>query len=59
VAAAITQATEIDVTLEPGDRGEFTVWVGDDVVARKTLDGFPEPDQVVTAIRAAIPVALR
>lgn len=54
MAAAITDATDLPVELVPGDRGEFTVWVGDAVVARKTLDGFPEPVEVVRAVDHAL-----
>ena len=54
MAALIHQATGAEVRLESGDRGEFTVWVGDRVVARKTLDGFPEPGAAVAAVKAAL-----
>ena len=40
------------MTLEPGVRGEFSVWVGDEVVARKTLDGFPTPEACAAAVAA-------
>ncbi len=44
----------LETTLEPGDRGEFTVWVGAQLVARKTLDGFPTPEDCLEAVRAAL-----
>jgi len=42
------------VTLEPGGRGEFSVWVDDAVVARKTLDGFPTPEACAAAVEARV-----
>ena len=54
MADAITDALDIDVALLVGARGEFTVRVGEMIVAEKTLDGFPEVDACVTAVRAAI-----
>jgi hypothetical protein len=53
VAAAITEKLEADVSIEPGSRGEFTVWVGDIVVARKTMDGFPTVEECVEAVAAS------
>ena len=41
------------MTLEAGAAGEFTVWVGDQVVVEKTTQRFPEPDEVIRAIRVA------
>jgi hypothetical protein len=35
VAALIKDTLGIDAELSEGSRGEFTVWVGDEVVARK------------------------
>ena len=43
-----------DVDLVSGDRGEFTVWVGDAVVARKSWQGVPEPDDAAAAVQAAL-----
>jgi len=40
-----------EITVTPGDRGEFTVWADDTQIAKKTLLGFPEPDDVVIAMR--------
>lgn len=54
MAAAIERATGVEVELVSGDRGEFTVRVGDEVVARKTLMGFPDEDKVVEAVRDAL-----
>lgn len=54
MAALITAATGRPVDLEGGDRGEFTVWVDDEVVAKKTLMGFPDEDEVVRRVEAAL-----
>jgi predicted Rdx family selenoprotein len=43
-----------NVDLIPGDKGEFTVRVKDEVVAQKTSSGFPEDQQIVAAVRAAL-----
>ncbi|MCB9671603.1 MAG: hypothetical protein H6736_14930 [Alphaproteobacteria bacterium] len=40
--------------LVPGARGVFLVYVGDTLVAKKTLDGFPTPEQCVEAVREAL-----
>ncbi len=54
MAAAIEEATGQPVEIAPGNRGEFTVWVGDERVARKTTAGFPEIDEAVAAVAAAL-----
>jgi hypothetical protein len=54
VAALIKDTLGIDAELSEGSRGEFTVWVGDDVVARKDAEGFPTEDQALAAVRAAL-----
>ena len=54
MAAAITEKTGKPVTLESGSRGEFSVWVGGTVVARKGPEGFPMPDDVVAQVLRAL-----
>jgi hypothetical protein len=54
VAETLREQLGLETTLEPGDRGEFTVWVGPRIVARKTLDGFPTPEGCLEAVRAAL-----
>ena len=44
----------VETEIIAGDRGEFTVWVGDDVVARKGWLGFPDDQKVLAAVRNAI-----
>ncbi len=43
-----------EVECVPGDRGEFSVWVNDEVVARKNWLGFPEEQKVLDAVRRAL-----
>ena len=54
MAAVLHDQLGLPATLEPGARGEFSVWVDDQVVARKTLDGFPSPDACCDAVHAAL-----
>ena len=42
------------MSITPGGRGEFTVWVDKTTVARKTLDGFPDDADCLDAVRAAL-----
>jgi hypothetical protein len=51
VAAELKKALGIDATLQVGNSGEFTVWVGDAIVAEKKWGRFPDPDDVVAAVR--------
>jgi predicted Rdx family selenoprotein len=54
VAAELKNALGVDTELVVGSSGEFTVWVDGKKVAEKKW-GFPEPDAVVAAVRAASP----
>jgi predicted Rdx family selenoprotein len=54
VAAAIKGAVNLDADIVEGSRGEFTVWVGDRVIARKGAGGFPSDDEIVAAVREAV-----
>jgi len=42
------------VTITPGRRGEFTVWVDGLVVASKTSDDFPTEAQCLSAVQGAL-----
>jgi predicted Rdx family selenoprotein len=42
------------VTISPGKRGEFTVWVDGQVVATKTDDRFPTQAECLEAVQAAL-----
>jgi predicted Rdx family selenoprotein len=44
----------VAVTITPGDRGEFTVWVDGSVVASKTDGSFPTEAECLTAVQGAI-----
>jgi hypothetical protein len=50
VAALLKQRFGLAVQLEEGGRGEFTVWLGEERVAKKGLLGFPEDERVVAAV---------
>jgi predicted Rdx family selenoprotein len=52
VAAQLKQELGVDAALVPGDPGEFTVWVDDAKVSEKRSARFPEPNDVVAAVRA-------
>jgi hypothetical protein len=57
VAAQLKQDLGVVAELIVGGSGEFTVWVGDQKVAEKSWRGFPDPDDVVDAVRDAGPTA--
>ena len=54
MAAFIEERTGIKPEVVEGARGEFTVWVGDTQVARKTADGFPSEQEAVAAVQREI-----
>lgn len=54
MAALITTATGAEVDVVEGRRGEFSVSVGGEVVARKDSSGFPEDVEVVAAVERAL-----
>ena len=55
MAALIKDNVGADVQLVEGGRGEFTVWVGDNVVAKKDpLVGFPTDDDALAAVQRAL-----
>jgi len=53
VAALIKAQLQLESTVVEGKRGEFSVWVGDRKVAQKDMNGFPDDQAVVEAVRAA------
>ena len=55
MAALIKAETGIDPAVVEGARGEFSVRVDGHVVAQKSKTGFPSEDQVVQAVRTALP----
>jgi len=54
VAALIKQDLQLDTDVEPGGRGEFTVWVDGKKVAEKSRSGFPTEPALIAAIRHAL-----
>jgi hypothetical protein len=55
LAAVIRKGTGIDAELVEGRRGEFTVWVGESVVAQKDADlGFPSEEDALAAVQRAL-----
>lgn len=54
MADLLKKELNVETDLVAGDRGEFTVWVGDEVVAKKNWLGFPDDGKVVAAVREAL-----
>ena len=54
MAAQIKQRLGVEPQLAEGGRGEFTVWVGDRVVAQKDASGFPADEDAVAAVGRAL-----
>jgi len=54
VAALLERDLGVDADMVEGKRSEFTVWVGDKLVAEKSSSGFPSDEDVVAGVRAAL-----
>jgi hypothetical protein len=54
VAALLRKELGTEVEMIGGDKGEFTVWVDDRLVARKGMLRFPSDQKVLEAVRAAV-----
>ena len=54
MADLLERELKVSAQLVEGDRGEFTVWVGDSVVSRKNWLGFPADEKVLEAVRTAL-----
>jgi hypothetical protein len=54
VAALIAEATGIQPDVVEGARGEFSIRVNDDVVARKDANGFPRDEDAVARVKARL-----
>lgn len=54
MAAKIKSELGVEAELVGGDRGEFTVWVGDRLVAKKGWVRFPPDQKVLVAVREAL-----
>jgi hypothetical protein len=57
VAALIKDSLHLDAAIEPGGRGEFSVWVDDVKVAEKTRSGFPAEKTIVEIVSRAVTTA--
>lgn len=54
MAELIRRELGAEPELVEGDRGEFTVWVGEQVVAKKGWVRFPPDQRVLSAVRQAL-----
>ena len=54
MAALIKDSLQQDAVIEPGGRGEFSVWVDGVKVAEKSRTGFPAEKAVVESVAKAI-----
>lgn len=54
MAELIKRELGVEPELIEGDRGEFTVWVGDRVVAKKGWVRFPPDKRVLSAVQQAL-----
>ena len=54
MAELLERELKVSAELVQGDRGEFTVWVGDQLVSKKNWLGFPADEKVLEAVRAAL-----
>jgi hypothetical protein len=54
VAELIKRELGVEPELIEGDRGKFTVWVGDRVVAKKGWVGFPPDKRVLSAVQQVL-----
>ena len=54
MAALIKDSLQLDTDLEPGARGEFTIWVDGAKVAEKSRSGFPSEKAVVETVSKAL-----
>lgn len=57
MAALLERELGQPVTITPGRRGEFTVWVDQREVATKTIDGFPDDAECLEAVQDALALA--
>lgn len=54
MAAIIKDSLQLDADLEPGGRGEFTIWVDGAKVAEKSRSGFPSEKAVIETVSKAL-----
>ena len=54
MAALIKDSLQVETDIEPGGRGEFTIWVDGAKVAEKSRSGFPSDKAVVETVSKAL-----
>lgn len=54
MAALIKQSSNVETDLEPGDRGEFSVWVDGVKVAQNDSKGFPGDVALLETVARAL-----
>ena len=54
MAELIKRELGIEPELVEGHRGEFTIWVGDQIVAKKGWIRFPTDERVLAAVEQAL-----
>jgi hypothetical protein len=54
VAELIEREIGVEPELVEGNRGEFTVWVGDRMVAKKGWIRFPPDQSILSAVQQAL-----
>ena len=54
MAELIRRELGVEPEVVEGDRGEFTVWVGDRLVAKKGWVRFPSDQRVLSGVRQAL-----
>ena len=54
MAALIKERLQLDAEVEPGGRGEFSVWGDGHKVIEKTRTGFPGELAIVESVKAAL-----
>ena len=54
MAALIKERLDHDADLEPGGRGEFSVWVDGQKIIEKTRTGFPGELSVIESVKTAL-----
>ena len=54
MAAELKKTMDLNVELIRGRGGVFKVRVGEEIVAQKTMQGFPSPEEVVAAVRLSL-----
>jgi len=54
VADSIKRELGVEPELIEGERGEFSVWVGERIVAKKGWIRFPSDQRVLSAVKQAL-----